>query len=242
MKIAIASHNRITLLTKTLNYLKNSFIDMKDVYIFASTHSYDEYLERFDECNIIKSKDNILDARNHIIQYFDEGEKIIEIDDDVEALIDFETNEPVKDLYMLFHESFELCNGLFGFTSNDNAFFSNKKDKYGLYSIVNSCCGYINDKSIVLTLREKEDFQRAILFYEKNKKILKRGRYGIKTKYWKNKGGIQDRYDFATRLKVQEECCDYLVKNYSHLGYKSVRKNGICDFKFKRLKTIREED
>ena len=233
MKIAIASHNRLNLLSKTLTYLQNSNIDLKDVFIFSSSESYEEYLENFTECNIIKSKDNILQTRNHIIEYFAENEKIVEIDDDIQAIIDFETNEVVNDLYMLFYESFLLCDGLFGFSSNDNAFFSNKKDKFGLYSIVNSCCGYTNDKSIKLTLEEKEDFERVILFYEKDKKILKRGRYGIKTKYWKNKGGIQDRYDFETRKKVQEKCADILVAKYSHLGYKTVRKNGICDFKFK---------
>tara|TARA_Y100000361_G_scaffold150414_2_gene166054 strand:+ start:107 stop:760 length:654 start_codon:yes stop_codon:yes gene_type:complete len=212
--------------------LKCYGIDADDIWVFSSPESFKEYQNVHHQ--IVYSKNTILDTRNHIIEYFDEGEYIVEIDDDLEQIVDFENENSVLDLESLFLESFSLSNdGLWGFASTDNGYFSDKKDKYGCYSIVNSCCGYKNDKSIRLTLTEKEDFERVCLFYEKGKTILKRTRYGIKSKYWKNKGGIQDRYDFEKRKLVQEECCDKLVERWGHLGYKRVRKNGIADFRFK---------
>ena len=233
MKIVIPSHKRINFLQRTIDMLKVCGIKTNDIFVFSSPESYNDYLNIHPQ--VVKSKNTILATRNHIINYFDEGEYIVEVDDDLEQIVDFENNNtPIKDLETLFLESFTLSNGgLWGFASTDNGYYSDKKDKYGCYSIVNSCCGYKNDKSITLTLTEKEDFERVCLFYEKGKTILKRTRFGIKSKYWKNKGGIQDRYGFEKRKLVQEECCDKLVEKWGHLGYKRVRKNGIADFRFK---------
>ena len=106
----------------------------------------------------------------------------------------------------------------------------------GLYSIVNSCIGYINDKSVVLTCREKEDFERVCIFHINNKKIVKYRNYGIKTKYWKNKGGIQDRYDFNERVEVQKESSIKIMEKYSNLCFTRTRPNGLIDIRFKRSK------
>ena len=124
---------------------------------------------------------------------FDEGQHVIEMDDDIEDLqvtIKKIKNVSVPCLKTLFNESFSLIgsSGLFGFNSTHNNFYAgNSLDKYGLYALVNTCIGYVNDKRIVLTVTEKEDFERCILMYQNGATILKRSRYGIKTKYWSNK-------------------------------------------------------
>ena len=124
---------------------------------------------------------------------FDEGQHVIEMDDDIEDLqvtIKKIKNVSVPCLKTLFNESFSLIgsSGLFGFNSTHNNFYAgNSQDKYGLYALVNTCIGYVNDKRIVLTVTEKEDFERCILMYQNGATILKRSRYGIKTKYWSNK-------------------------------------------------------
>ncbi len=83
---------------------------------------------------------------------------------------------------------------------------------------------------------EKEDFDRVCQFYKKNLPILKRCGYGINTRYWKNQGGIQARYNFDQRIIVQKESADMLMEKYPDLVYQRIRKNGIVDIRFRRKK------
>tara|TARA_Y100000385_G_scaffold286987_1_gene350190 strand:+ start:10682 stop:11455 length:774 start_codon:yes stop_codon:yes gene_type:complete len=241
--IAIASHKRPEILqSKTLNLLKKHKISMKKVYIFVSPESYKDYIPIKNKWNFnLIGGDNstILKTRNNIIKYFNEGENIIEMDDDVEDIevtVKGKKNRSVKNLKGLFNESFDMIHsgGLFGFNANTNNFFASGNDKYGLYSIINSCLGYKNDKRIKLTVSEKEDFERCIKFYELNLPILKRTGYGIKTNYWKNKGGIQGHYDFKKRIEVQKKSAEQLLQKYPWAARKQVRNNGIVDLRFNK--------
>ena len=241
--VAVASHKRPDMLqSKTLNLLKKHNISMEKVYIFVSHESYHDYIPIKNKWNfnlIEGDNSSILKTRNNIINYFKEGQNIIEMDDDVEDIevtVKGKKNKPVKDLKELFNESFNMIasGGLFGFNANTNNFFAGGTDKYGLYSIINSCLGYKNNKAIKLTVAEKEDFERCILFYELNLPILKRTGYGIKTNYWKNKGGIQGHYNFKKRIEVQKQSAEQLLEKYPWAGRKQVRKNGIVDLRFNR--------
>ena len=88
-------------------------------------------------------------------------------------------------------------------------------------------------------MEEKEDFERTILFFLSGKRILKRGRWGIRTKYWSNKGGIQSKYDFQTRTEVQKQAAIELHERYPDLTRIHVRKNGIYDIRFTKNATIK---
>jgi len=239
--IAIASHQRIDMLAdKTLKYLTHHNIKPESIYIFVSPESYETYKNKFIDYNVILSKNNILDTRNHIIEYFDEGHKIVEIDDDLNCIQTTKKgteNERINDLDGFINSSFDTLGpiGLWGLNSNTNNFFATGDDKFGLYSIINSFLGYYNDKDIKLAVPEKEDFDRVCQFHLKELPILKRCGYGISTRYWKNKGGIQARYNFEQRVIVQKESADILSLKYPDLVYQRKRKNGIVDIRF-RLK------
>tara|TARA_R100000654_G_scaffold4458_3_gene13226 strand:- start:136 stop:894 length:759 start_codon:yes stop_codon:yes gene_type:complete len=250
MYIVIPSHARPKQLqNKTLALLKRHNIDMDIVFVFVSPESYDEYLPISNEYGfmLINSKANILDTRNHIIEYFDENQQIIEMDDDVEEILDFQLGEkgkPVENLFELFKESFKLFEkmdgGLWGFNANCNMFYiKDFKDKWGLYSIINSCLGYVNKKNVILTVPEKEDFERVLYFYKHKLPIVKRCRYGIKTKYWTNKGGIQDRYDKEKRTEIQNISADMILNNHSDCCYGRKRNNGIIDIRFRSSDPLR---
>jgi len=241
--IGIASHKRADILqSKTLSLLKKHKISMRKVFVFVSPESYEDYLPIKNKWkfNLVGGENSsILKTRNNIIDYFKEGQNIIELDDDVEEIeitLKGLKNKSVTNLKELFNESFQIIHqgGLFGFNANTNNFFAGNKDKFGLYSIINSCLGYKNDKRIKLTVAEKEDFERAIQFYELNLPILKRTGYGIKTKYWTTKGGIQSHYDFKKRIEVQRESAEELLEKYPWAVRKQVRKNGIYDLRFKK--------
>ena len=238
--IAIASHKRPQQLqTKTLALLKKHKFNMKDVYVFASPQSLKEYKPIAKKWGFtLAPGGKILQARKNIISYFPNGQKIVEMDDDIEDIMTTkkgQTNKSVKNLKKLFEECFKLVSnkGLWGFNANTNNFFAQGVDKYGLYSLINSCLGYYNDKSIKLTLKEKEDFERCILFYKKGYPILKRTGYGIKTNYWTNKGGIQELYDFEKRKRVQKKAAENIMKKYPGVCFMKVRPNGLVDVRFK---------
>lgn len=250
MYIAIASHNRTKQLQeKTLALLIEHNFDMAKVYVFVAPSSFDDYVPVSMGYGFklvkVPGEECILTSRNYIIQYFDEDDHIVEMDDDIEDIMTTlkgVRNESVGDLKQLFEESFDLLegSGLWGFNANTNNFFADGKDKFGLYSIINSCCGYINSKIIRLTVSEKEDFERCLLFMKLDHPILKRCGYGIKTKYWINKGGIKDRYDYKTRMKVQADSAATLMKKYPSYCYTHTRKSGLVDIRFRRINWLKD--
>lgn len=240
--IAIPTHKRVKILeNKTLKLLKKHNIDFKKVYVFATPESYEDYIELKNKYgfNLLEGG-KILDVRNKIINNFDNGERVVEMDDDIDDILKTKKgvkNESIIDLIKLFNESFEMLkgSGLFGFNSTANNYFADGKDKYGLHSII-CCFGYINDKRVKLTLNEKEDFERVLIFNDLGLNILKRCGYGIKTKYWKTKGGIQDLYGFEDRIKKQNESAKILLDKYKTIIFKRVRKNGLIDLRFRYRK------
>ena len=211
---------------------------MNKVYIFAHPFCYDEYKiieDKIEGVKVVESKGGIMNSRNYITEYFEEGTKIVSIDDDVEELIDLNTNQPIENLNEFIEESFSMCgNGLWGVCALNNKFYSNMKDKFGLQSIVATFCGYVNIKSIVLTLDLMEDYERVIKYYNANKIILKRSWIGIKTKYWTNKGGLQTELDILKRIQLQNYCANEILNRYPDYVFQRKRKNGLLDIRFKR--------
>ena len=239
-KIVIPSYNRLSqLIVRTLDFLFRHNIDHSKIYIFVHPFSYDEYVEvlkpKYPTINIIESKCGIKNSRNYINQYFNEGDKIVEIDDDVEYLIDLREDKPLENLNEFIEESFSMCgNGIWGVSALTNKFFATMQDKFGLRSIVATFHGYTLDKSIKLSLDLMEDYEKVIKYYLNDKTILKRGWVGIKTKYWTLSGGLQTEYDREKRLQLQNYCSDELATSYPHLVYQRTRKNGLKDIRFKR--------
>lgn len=247
MIVAIPSHNREKLLGKTINLLLTRGFQKEDIHLFSSPESIDRYTDLFKNMvnKIYEAPPEIRGARNMISKTFPEGTKIVEMDDDIRGIYKFgegnETTE-VPDLKQFFNECFTVCgNGLWGLNPNMNAFFSDKQDKFGLYSIISSTCGYVNDHRVVIETPEKTDYHRCLQYFTLGKPILKRSGYAIKTKYWTEKGGIQSRYDFEVRKNRQYESAKYLLDNYPDLVYLQQRKNGLTDLRFRRSKKITDK-
>ena len=87
-----------------------------------------------------------------------------------------------------------------------------------------------------LQSQKKKILKDVLLCLRKKYPILKRCGFGIKTNYWKNKGGIQSHYDFDRRKEVQSESAIALMTKYPEYCYTRTRPNGIVDIRFKRLK------
>jgi len=239
-KIVIPSYNRIQQVEyRTLNFLFKHNINQSKIYIFTHPFSYDEYVEvlkpKYPNLNIIDSKGGIKNSRNYINDYFNEGDKIVEIDDDIEDLINLREDKPLENLDDFIEESFSMVgNGIWGVSALTNKFFATIQDKFGLRSIVGTFHGYSLKKNITLTLDVCEDYEKVIKYYISGNCILKRGWVGIKTKYWTLKGGLQTEYDREKRLQLQNYCAEELFNKYPNLVFLRKRKSNLLDVRFKR--------
>ena len=229
--IAIPSHCRLDQIqSKTLAMLHRNNIEPELIYIFVSPYSYPDYRSSLHDYHIIESFNTILQTRNHIIQFFDEGQEVVEIDDDVEDILNVQTRE-TADIQSIIAQGFSHGT-LWGIAANLDA-RQKSKAGLGLRSIINSFLGYVNKRNIQLTLSEKEDFERVIRFWESGHNIYKMPMYGVRTRYWTNPGGIQDHYQWSERLKVQETAANILSQRWPHLVYNVQRESGIVDTRFR---------
>lgn len=191
-KIIICSYNRLELLkTKTLNFIKNNFKSNVPVYIF--TPQYDDYFNEFiedDQIKIILTKKGLSNARNHVIDYFEEDEQLLFLDDDIDDIIKY---DPAIKIDNEFKRSFKLMEKnkikLGSINPTSNKYFSNGDYKYGLYFCIGCCYMLINDKQILDIKDELEDYERSIVYYKKYQSNFRNDRLFIKTKY-NQKGGM----------------------------------------------------
>jgi hypothetical protein len=82
---------------------------------------------------------------------------------------------------------------LFGVYPVNNPYFMSNSITYNLRFIVGPFWGIINrhNKNLKLTIDEKEDVERTILYYREDKKILRYNNISFKTSYYIEKGGMQ---------------------------------------------------
>lgn len=204
-KIAIPSYKRSkTIGEKTLQYLQDCQIDMAKVYIFvADAIEYEDYKHYIDDLglNIVIGVPTLCGQRNFITNYFEEGDYILNMDDDLEGIyikIDDKKYEKTFDLNVICNEGFTLCKThytkLWGIGAVLNALFMNLSSSMNLKYIVGCFWGYIIDKrpTLTITLEDKEDFERTILYYQEFGTVARLNRFAPKTNYYKEQGGMQE--------------------------------------------------
>ena len=239
-KIAIPSYDRAELLVKkTINTLSLLLDNFNNVFIFVSDKEQELQYK-----NVLKEKGHIIigikgmkEIRNFITDYFDENEKILYLDDDIDGFIKKgkgNINKEDFDSFVQrgFQEAENNNTKLFGIYPISNLLFMKDNITTDLRYIVGCCYGVINDKEIKVTIDSGEDFERTILFYEKYGSVVRFNYIAPKTVYWRKKGGMA-----ATRtIETMKISCDYLVEKYPTLCSLKIRKTGgLPNIKFKSI-------
>tara|TARA_R100000655_G_scaffold53707_1_gene91663 strand:- start:777 stop:1517 length:741 start_codon:yes stop_codon:yes gene_type:complete len=203
MKIAIPSYQRAeTLINKTLKYLlQECKIDSKCITIFvANEKEYKQYKKILPEdLKIVIGKETLRGQRNFMDFYYEKGEKVLFFDDDIEGLYIKKGNKTklFKNLLSIYKIGFNECiknnTALFGICAVNNGFYMNKKISTNLKYIVGCFYGQIitHDKSLCVSLEDKEDFERTILYFHKYKKVVRLNMIAPKTNYYDEDGGMQ---------------------------------------------------
>jgi hypothetical protein len=194
--------------------------------------------------------------RNHITNFFEEGTFLLCMDDDIKRLVYMEEDPLVEDKkscqrYKLiphttetFHSWVEAAFAtltlgdarLFGIYPVRNGYFM--KDLPYLTTDLRFCVGAfwgcINDRSIVLQIEEKEDFERTLLQFEKYGSVHRYNHVAPVTNYYSTSGGMQARP--KDRRDESHSSCEYLVERFPSLCKRHrTKSSGICEIKL--LKT-----
>ena len=175
--------------------------------------------------------------RNFITNYFENNTNIFNLDDDLTKFIalkkeinlkkfkkyesiDFKKGYLDEFIKRGFYECIEKNISIFGIYPVANPYFMRRKIAYGLKYLIGSCWGVINDKNIKVTINDKEDFERTIKFYLKDKNIIRYEFISVISRYYKEKGGMQETRNYDGIYKS----CLYLVNKYENICSLNLKK------------------
>ena len=169
---------------------------------------YKNFLTKIINQSII-GKPGLAKQRNFIRDYFPEEENIVQMDDDLDYIWtldvdkkDIKNNKKyikreLHNLDKMIRYAFNMCKthncNLWGIYPIDNAYFMRPSISLHLKFIVGPFFGYINNKSnnLKLKLNEKENAERTLKHYHKDKSVLRFNNISITTDYYKVPGGMQ---------------------------------------------------
>jgi hypothetical protein len=244
IKYVIPSYNRVDILrTHTLAFLQRNTVKVSDIFIFVVREQYDIYKEAYPEYNIIIGRVGLKEQRNFITDYFSIGDYIVSLDDDIKDIIMLVDGMfiSLNNFQEVVIKGFAVCVkencSLFGFYPVLNKDWMKDTISTDFKFIIGSCFGYINRK-IVRTISEKDDYLFSVLNYIRDKKVIRYNFISIKTKYYKQSGGLQS---FSNRKELQQEAVLYLIDKYpEYFALKKSFKSGFPELRVKQLKNLPE--
>jgi hypothetical protein len=131
----------------------------------------------------------LMAQRNFITNYYPEDAIIIQMDDDVKKI-----DSPVPFL-TLIETAVERLNtrkgGLWGVLPNDDKRRYKDSTTTHLTHILGSFFVYRNHRDILITVTEKEDYERSILYFKRYGEVYRYRGAGVSTTYNQGTGGLQ---------------------------------------------------
>ena len=221
MKYVIPSLKRSTILkNRTLKLLEQHNVMPNEIYIFCVKEEVAKYYQDLTTSvgcpyNIIAGKKGIAEQRNFISNYFDENEKIVTIDDDVEEIYSWKSKKkivPLKNLKKFIDKCFKImdkektkCCGVYPvknpFYMNDN-YTTNLKFCIGQFR----CFYNIKEIEASRTFNLLEDYEITLKYYLNYGKIIRFNNICLKANYASLCGGLNntDRR-YITKTKEVEQ-------------------------------------
>ena len=226
-QIGIPSYRRAeTLKQKTLALLSRHNIDPKRVTIFVADKAeyevYQKALEGSPYKNIIIAAPGIIGVRNFMRLHYKEGTPVLFIDDDIRDIEVLSSNgktelEPVENLERdIIHRGFNTMreyNGyIWGINAANNPLMMKETISVGLYYIIASFYGNIirHSDDLIIGTADKEDYERSVQHFIKDGRVVRLSFATADTKYYTEKGGLQE-----TRTQATVEAgARYMLKHY----------------------------
>lgn len=215
MKIVIPSYNRYNRFT-TLDLL-SGFEDI--TYIFVVEEELEIYKEKFPNWNFIVGVKGLKEQRNFITNYFDEGEILICMDDDI-TWLNKPLNEWLQDAVDYLANS---SLGMITFPPNtmymkDYGYNQGNYWGVGVFHILK------NHKKFQLGYNQCEDFERSIYYLKQYGKNIRVNIY-FRTKYF-GKGGLEDYRTIETYVSETNRIV-YDYKDYLYFKDKKIMNHSL---------------
>jgi len=237
--VAICSHDRSEAIKqKSLRLLDGYFFPHERIYVFVAPHEAEVYeaafREEFARVHLIVGALGLSAQRRAVSEYFQEGQAILCLDDDVEKFMRLDNNETFE---RMIHRGFAACsrNGghLWGFYPCANKLWLKPSVTVGLSFIYGCAYGLINCKDTQVSLSIKEDTERTILFFRRDGVVVRINDCAPVQKYMKNAGGLSD----VRTYEAEEEACLILEARYPDLCAIQRKPNKI-DLRLARLLVV----
>jgi hypothetical protein len=241
--VAVPTYNRADVVShKTLTTLRDGGVPASVIHLFVANKAqeklYKEFVAPTLYGKIVVGKIGIANQRKFICKYFPEGQYVVSIDDDVEAIevLKHEKLVRMKDIHGFFTDAYDLLRqeGLYiwGVYPVRNPFFMHKGYSTDLKFVIGVLRGFINRHSTKLSpstkSEGKEDYEQSILYYKMDGGVLRFNSITTKTKF-NAKGGLGEE-----RFEMNRLAAEYLQNTYPDLVTITHRKNGMTEIRLSR--------
>jgi hypothetical protein len=237
--------------THTLAMLEHYKIPKKQIYIFvANAEELAEYKAVITDTgyNWVIGILCLKEQRNFITNYFKEGVPLLNIDDDIKSLFQLDASNkslvPLNSLIELVNKGFKDCIEykayLWGIYQVNNGYFMRDSTSFNFSFIVGHFWGCINRKTdeLNITIDIKEDYERSIKYWLKDKCIVKYNYISAETKIYDNPGGLQVAY--PDRAASSLASAELLLNTYpDYFDIRINRLNNTSPSRYIELKTLK---
>jgi hypothetical protein len=242
--VAIPTYNRYDVLEhKTLKTLMEGGVNKNRIYLFVANQEqyrfYEETIPKSMYKAIVIGKKGITNQRIFIANYFDEGQYVISMDDDVEEFQMLRGDKLVKlgNVAGFFENAYKLLKTnklyIWGIYPVRNPFFMYNEITMDLRFLIGVTFGFItrHDRRLrpSINAETKEDYEQTILYYKMDGGVLRFNNITAKTKFNAPGGLGTDRYE------RNKSAAEYLFKTYPDIITVFQRKNGTHEVKLKKL-------
>ena len=238
--VAIPTYKRVNeIINKTLKTLKDGNVKPNKIYLFvANKEQYELYNSNVPKelyNKIVIGKKGIANQRNIISNYFDEGQYVISMDDDVEEFQILQKDKLIKliNINSFFEKAYELLKKenlfIWGVYPVRNAFFMYDNITTDLRFIIGVSYGFItrHNKKLKPSIRSesKEDYEQTILYYKMDGGVMRFNNITAKTKF-NAPGGLG-----TDRFERNKNAAEYLTEKYPDMVVRNDRKDGTPEVK-----------
>lgn len=252
--VAIPTYNRQDVVfKKTISTLLKGGVSSTHIYLFVANKEqerlYEDAVPKDSYNKIVVGKKGITNQRKFIAKYFEEGQYVISMDDDVEEFLMLKSTRrsitqkkrkltddklvKMANVHKFFMDAYKIMKKenlyIWGVYPTRNVLFMYPRYTTDLRFIIGVTFGFIvrHDRKLEPSndAESKEDYEQTILYYKKDGGVLRFNNIAPKTKF-NSPGGLgTDRYE--RNLKAAE----YLVKTYPDLVKRRDRPDGTPEVK-----------
>lgn len=219
------------------------------ITVFVVPEEVEEYTAVIpSDITIVPGQLGIVQQRAFIQEHYPPGAHIVMFDDDIRE-IDMSCSLQFADSCVdtFIRHAFDLCHHhsarIWGINPVSNQYFM-KKEKHevttSLKFIVGCLFGIVNTHPpmhlpvAIQCAGQKEDVERTIKYFQEDGCVIRFNRITVHTTYYGKVGGLGN---FKSRLQSNKDASHKLKDMYPDYGNVSTRKNGMTEFRLRRIST-----